>query len=74
MKYLLTRGTVCKEDGEEVPTHGITVVDNGKAVAVIADVTTDRALACKLEEALNRLDVSILHFEDVVYDFIVEQT
>lgn len=68
--YLCESDRVCVE-GREVKTFGILAECGDKVLDYIKDVDTDEKLVNTLCEKLNSCSVSIEHFRDVVYDFVV---
>jgi len=59
-------------DGQEKETYGIELV-NGGAVGCrqIPDISTDKKKICHWIALMNALDLSELHFQDVVEDILV---
>ena len=68
--YHACTGTVNSEAGNNRPTYGIEMKRGGVTERIIDDIFTDAA-ECEAFAALcNRLELSAIHFEEVVADVV----
>lgn len=74
LEYVAMDTPVTREGGEgAVGSSGIAAYENRSLVAEIGDITPDFAEAARLADMLNRYEVSLLHFRDVVEDYIAQR-
>lgn len=69
-RYLLVKSIVSTQH-EEYLTNGIVFADEQKVIDYISDVFVDDNETKKLVDILNQNNVSVIHFRDVVYDYVV---
>jgi hypothetical protein len=70
LTYHVHCGTIVGEDGGERNTYGIEMRCGGRTDRIIEDVFTDAGEAERFAALCNRLEVSSLHFDDVVADAV----
>ncbi len=57
-------------EGEQAPGSGIAAYEDGDMVACIQDITPDHQEAEQLAALLNQSQVSLVHFHDIVEDYV----
>lgn len=68
--YALNLNTIADENGNACNAYGIDVFQNNRAVASIADISTDRTRMEELIKLINRNNLSIIHIYDIIEDFL----
>ena len=58
------------ENGETKVWNGVAAYDGKRLIAAIPDLTPDFAEAERLAAELNRFGASLLHFHDIIEDYI----
>ncbi len=69
LEYIAVSETDAKEG-----SVGIAAYEGAHLIEQIRDITTNRAEAEQLAKKLNQMEVSLLHFRDVVEDFVAESS
>lgn len=71
LKYV-TVSDLTEGEGREgrITRCGIAVYQSDCLVDCVADITSDQAEAMRLAEQLNRFEASLLHFRDIVEDYV----
>ena len=57
---------------DDSPLFGIAVKENGKTVVSYPDVSRSKEEAERLRRQMERSDLSPVHYDDVVRDYLVE--
>ena len=52
--------------------YGIRATENGKVLAEIKNITVLKNKAQEMADLFNKHSLSLIHFEDAVYDFLVK--
>ena len=65
MVYKVLEETVTDEEQGQLPTYGIIAGD-----AVVSDISDKREAVERLVELLNTRQVPLMHFKDVIEDFL----
>ena len=74
MIYQLLTETIDIGDGMARITYGIVAVtENGKTITSIRDISCNQKKAQAFVDICNSLDLSLLHIDDAVDDFLAEQ-
>ncbi|WP_122788901.1 DUF6514 family protein [Intestinibacillus sp. Marseille-P6563] len=74
LEYVAVNQPATKEEGEEgTVSSGVAAYQDDCLVDTIEDVVPDFAEAKQLAQMLNRFEVSLLHFHDVVEDYIAQR-
>jgi len=68
--YTLNLNTIADENGNACNAYGIDIFQNNRAVASIADISTDRTRMEELIKLINRNNLSIIHIYDIIEDFL----
>ena len=69
--YRIIQTTVTDEDGIPYPTYGIEAVDqSGNVLRSIPDISLDLAAVTALAHKMNTHRLALVHFLDVVEDFL----
>ncbi len=68
--YELVSKTFKAEDSKPYTGYGIAKRLEGKTVPLIEDITTDAILLSNFVDRLNHAQLPLIHFEDVIDDFI----
>ena len=69
--YRVIQTTVTDEDGIPYPTYGIEAIDqNGTVLQSIPDISLDLAAVTTLAQKMNTHRLALVHFLDVVEDFL----
>ena len=69
--YRVIQTTVTDEDGTPYPTYGIEAVDqSGNVLRSIPDISLDLAAVTALAQKMNTHRLALVHFLDVVEDFL----
>lgn len=68
--YFVMPGTVCIED-EIANTYGIGAAKQGVMIGEIKDISTDFNFVKELSLTLTEMDISIIHFQDIIEDCLV---
>lgn len=71
LEYIAVSETDAKEGNI---SSGIAAYEGEHLVEQIPDITTDHAAAERFAQTLNSMEVSLLHFRDVVEDFVAESS
>ncbi|MCD7822866.1 MAG: DUF6514 family protein [Oscillospiraceae bacterium] len=58
------------DERKGICTYGIAAVDSGEILAEISDISANRAALSELSQLMNREKLSLIHFKDVVEDFL----
>lgn len=58
-------------DGCELTSYGITA-DTGKGQIIVKDITLEKESIITLVDAFNQNELSIIHFEDAIEQFLYE--
>ena len=61
------------EEEGRIARCGIAVYQDDCFVDCVADITPDRAEAALLAEWLNQFEASLLHFRDIVEDYVASR-
>ena len=69
--YSIIKSRMSSEDLVMYITYGIRASQDGKILAEIKDISPDFKAVQALADKCNRYQVSLLHFQDVVEDFIL---
>lgn len=70
MKYYVTEEMMFLEDVGEYKSYGIELRDGERVIERIRDIDTDREGVEKLCALCNELELSQIHFRDVVDDYL----
>ena len=58
-------------DGEEERTwYGVDVYRDGEKIRSVCDISPDREATARLARTCSRLGLDVIHFDDVIDDFI----
>lgn len=72
-KYEIVRTSAKKEEGNTLP-FGIKIVGKeGDTVCMAADISEDNKKMDELVRLCNKLELSPIHFYDVISDFIISE-
>lgn len=71
LKYIAVEGRSLEAGN---PCSGIAAYEGNCLVEQIGDITPDHAEAEQLAQLLNRLGASLLHFHDIVEDFVIDRS
>ena len=73
-RYKLRSSVLTNEDNIEYVTYGISVLSANDDIEIdkIEDISTDLSFVENLVTKFNYLNLSSLHFRDVVYDALCE--
>ncbi len=63
----LNKSTIIDEDGNEIETYGITCGER-----VVKDISTDKQKVEVLIDKCNKNNVSPIHLDDIIDDFLVD--
>ncbi len=69
--YRVIRSRMTNDDLAEYVTYGIQLSRNGCILSEINDISTDFQAVCALADQCTRLELSPVHFPDVIEDFIL---
>lgn len=72
LQFVEAEGTAELPEGGKIKTYGIAVMQNGSILDCLEDITVNRQDNQKLRAILEKEEASILHFRDIVSDFVAE--
>lgn len=61
------------ESCKGVCTYGIVAVDSEEIIAEISDISADKEAVAELAELMKRYQLSLIHFKDVIEDFLIKE-
>lgn len=61
------------ESCKGVCTYEIVAVDSEEIIAEISDISADKEAVAELAELMNRYQLSLIHFKDVIEDFLIKE-
>lgn len=72
IKYVATKLEVKDEASRDYILHGIAAMGNGQVIESIDDISTNQQAVLSLVDRLNQCEASLIHFKDIVYDFVAD--
>lgn len=72
IKYVATELAMEDESFNSCIFHGIAALGDGQVMDIITDISSNRQAVLTLVEMLNKYSASLIHFKDIVYDFIAD--
>lgn len=73
MEYRIFKEIIIEKGGVTYSTYGIEIIKSGKAERRISDVSCSYSKVKELCSLCNQLEVSSLHIDDVIEDFLCDE-